>query len=226
MYTAWSKSFVSAATTVEAEVAAFARVLGGFQVSSRIKQIRSASAKLRRMSTRLSSLEDIAGCRVVAPTLDDIDRLLVELMTLRISRVRDYRSNPHNSYRAVHLAVRDGSGMPVELQLRTEIQDGWAGMAERWAAAIDPALKYGGGPPAEQEALAELAQIGYALDLSRRASSVREQLLNAARASASIRAALGSELDDPGWDPEVRDGRRLVMTVEEFLRLTRGGNGG
>ena len=225
MYTAWSKSFVSAATTVEAEVAALDRVLGGFQVSSRIKQIRSASAKLRRMSTRLSSLEDIAGCRVVAPTLDDIDRLLVELMTLQISRVRDYRSNPHNSYRAVHLTVRDGSGMPVELQLRTEIQHGWAGMAERWAAAIDPALKYGGGPPAEQEALAELAQIGYALDLSRRASSVREQLLNAARASASIRAALGSELDDPGWDPEVRDGRRLVMTVEEFLRLTREGNG-
>ena len=75
--------------------------------------------------------------------------------------------------------------MPVELQLRTEIQHGWAGMAERWAAAIDPALKYGGGPPAEQEALAELAQIGYALDLSRRASSVRGQLLNAARASAS-----------------------------------------
>ena len=115
--------------------------------------------------------------------------------------------------------------MPVELQLRTEIQDGWAGMAERWAAAIDLDLKYGGGPPAEQEALAELAQIGYALDLSRRASSVREQLLNAARASAPIRAALGSELDDPGWDPEVRDGRRLVMTVEEFLRLARGGNG-
>ena len=224
MYTAWSKGFVAAATTVEAEVAARAHILGGFQVSSRIKQIRSTSAKLRRMSTRLSSLEDIAGCRVVAPTLDDIDRLLIELMTLRISRVRDYRSAPHNSYRAVHLTVRDGSGTAVELQLRTEIQHGWAGMAERWAATIDPDLKYGGGPLAEQEALAKLARIGYALDLSRRASSVREQLLNTARASASIRATLGSGLDDPGRDPELRSGR-LVMTVEKFLRLTREGNG-
>lgn len=223
MYTAWSKSFVSATTAVEEEVAARARVLGGFQVSSRIKQIRSTSAKLRRMSTRLSSLEDIAGCRVVAPTLDDIDRLLIQLMTLRISRVRDYRSNPHHSYRAVHLTVRDGSGAAVELQLRTEIQHGWAGMAERWPATIDPDLKYGGGPLAEQEALAELARIGYALDLSRRASSVREQLLNTAGASASIRAALGLELDDPGRDPELRSGR-LVMTVENFLRLTRNGD--
>lgn len=224
MYTAWSKGFVSAATAVEEEAAARARVLGGFQVSSRIKQIRSTSAKLRRMSTRLSSLEDIAGCRVVAPTLDDIDRLLIQLMTLRISRVRDYRSTPHHSYRAVHLTVRDGSGTAVELQLRTEIQHGWAGMAERWAATIDPDLKYGGGPLAEQEALAELARIGYALDLSRRASSVREQLLSTARASASIRAMLGPELDDPRWEPELYS-ERLVMTVEDFLRLTREGNG-
>ena len=97
-------------------------------------------------------------------------------------------------------------------------------MAERWAAAIDPDLKYGGGPPAEQEALAELAQIGYALDLSRRASSVREQLLNAARASASIRETLDPELDNPRRDPELYSGR-LVMTVENFLRLTREGNG-
>lgn len=37
--------------------------------------------------------------------------------------------------------------------------------------------------------------------------------------------ALGSELDDLPQDPEVRDGRRLVMTVEKFLRLTREGNG-
>ena len=109
--------------------------------------------------------------------------------------------------------------MPVELQLRTEIQDGWAGMAERWAAAIDPALKYGGGPPAEQEALAELAQIGYALDLSRRESSVRAQLLNATLASASIRETLGPELDNPGRDPELYS-EQLVMTVERFLRLT------
>lgn len=223
MYTAWSKGFVSAATAVEEEVAARARVLGGFQVSSRIKQIRSTSAKLRRMSTRLSSLENIAGCRVVAPTLDDIDRLLVELMTLRISRVRDYRSNPHNGYRAVHLTVRDGSGTAVELQLRTEIQHGWAGMAERWAATIDPDLKYGGGPLAEQETLAELARIGYALDLSRRESSVRAQLLNVALVSASIRETLGPELHNPGRDPELY-GEQLVMTVERFLRLT--GTGG
>ena len=34
-----------------------------------------------------------------------------------------------------------------------------------------------------------------------------------------------AELNDLPQDPEVRDGRRLVMTVEKFLRLTREGNG-
>ena len=71
LYVGWSRSFGAALGEVESELDSRAGRIeqsGGFLRSSRIKQIGSVAAKLRRMRTKLSGLEDIAGCRVVVPT--------------------------------------------------------------------------------------------------------------------------------------------------------------
>ncbi len=147
MYVVWSTSYSGAMHEVQAKVAGCSRGAGlDDPIAARIKQIDSVVAKLRRMPTKLSGLEDIAGCRIAVPTTGDVDRLLAQCVTLDVSRVRDYRESPNNSYRAVHLTVRASDRKPVELQLRTHLQDLWANLAERCAALIDLQLKYGGGP--------------------------------------------------------------------------------
>ena len=133
--------------------------------TSRIKQLYSIVAKLRRGHLRLSSIDDIAGCRAVVPREADVNALVLQLATAQVKHVRDYREQARNGYRAVHMTVVSDDGKSVELQLRTEIQHVWAGLSERRAAVVDHAVKYGGGPPEEQEVLMGLSTAGRVLDL-------------------------------------------------------------
>ena len=133
--------------------------------TSRIKQLYSIVAKLRRGHPRLSSIDDIAGCRAVVQRETDVNALVLQLATAPVKRVRDYRNRDRNGYRAVHLTIVDDSGRATELQLRTEIQHVWAGLSERRAAVVNHAVKYGGGPPEEQEVLMGLSTAGRVLDL-------------------------------------------------------------
>lgn len=155
LYFDWSQGYSEALGAVESGLKARVERIkktAAFVLSSRIKQTSSVAAKLRRMHTKLSALEDIAGHRVVVPLPEDLDRLLVECLTLRVSRSRDYRNQPRGGYRAVHLTIRV-DGKPVELQLRTVLQDAWANLCERCAAKIHPELKYDGGPGGWRRAL-------------------------------------------------------------------------
>ena len=165
MYVAWSVGYTAAMHEVQAAVAQCAAAAGiQGPVSARIKQIDSMVAKLRRMPTRLSGLEDVAGCRIVVPSTRHADRLAAQCATLQISRVRNYQAEPHNGYRARHMTIRASDGRPVELQIRTEIGDLWANLTERCAALIDPDLKYGGGPQPFRDFLDELPVLGHVLD--------------------------------------------------------------
>ena len=59
--------------------------------------------------------------------------------------VRDYIAEPKPSgYRALHLIVRRG-GYPVEVQLRTVLQDAWANQVEEDGRQIGVGLKFGAG---------------------------------------------------------------------------------
>ena len=137
MYVAWSVGYTTAMHEVQVAVverAAAAGIHGA--VSARIKQIDSMVAKLRRMPTKLSGLEDVAGCRIVVPSTRHADQLVALCETLRISRIRNYEVEPHNGYRAHHLTIKASDGRPVELQIRTEIGDLWANLTERCAALV------------------------------------------------------------------------------------------
>jgi ppGpp synthetase/RelA/SpoT-type nucleotidyltranferase len=126
----------------------------GLAVSGRpAKSTTSIIEKLNRESIRLSQIQDIAGCRTMVPKLRQQDPV-VETISAVFSTVTviDRRLKPSHGYRAVHVVVREG-GKAIEVQVRTEGQHVWAEMCEKYADIIDPALKYGGGPPIARRTL-------------------------------------------------------------------------
>ena len=123
----------------------------------RIKRPESVIAKLERDSRiRLSRMQDIAGCRLVASSKAEQDEIFARLQAdFDTYRAYDIRENPHSGYRAVHVVVRRDDKF-VEVQVRTENQREWARLSEQ-AAAYDPSIKYGGGDAAIRQALDALS---------------------------------------------------------------------
>ncbi len=221
MYVAWSVGYTTAMHEVQVAVverAAAAGIHGA--VSARIKQIDSMVAKLRRMPTKLSGLEDVAGCRIVVPSTRHADQLVALCETLRISRIRNYEVEPHNGYRAHHLTIKASDGRPVELQIRTEIGDLWANLTERCAALVDPDLKYGGGPSPLREFLDSLSVLGHRLDTSSAwLEAVRRDLQSATlhEEEESIDSA-----QPGGIDEDLRDAEdALLRATDGFRRICR-----
>jgi ppGpp synthetase/RelA/SpoT-type nucleotidyltranferase len=125
----------------------------------RVKTTGSIIAKIQRERSRLSQLQDIAGCRIIVDVRSSQDRALEVLRhEFPRSRVVDRREQPSHGYRAVHLIVRSHEKL-VEIQLRTLLQHLWAEVSEKLADAIDPAVKYGGGPAAVRARLTELSDL-------------------------------------------------------------------
>lgn len=129
-------------------------------VASRIKRLESIVGKLRRagLCMKLNEMNDIAGCRIVVPTLDD-----VRLVAGRISEVaplkdahsiKNYIDFPHpnnDGYRGIHLITRhdapsvDLRGLFCETQVRTRLQHAWATALETYDVASRERLKFGRG---------------------------------------------------------------------------------
>ncbi len=114
----------------------------------RPKSNQSIIEKLRRQSTRLGEMQDIAGCRLVVDGPLAQQKLCDFLVSRFVgSKVYDRRVKPSHGYRAVHIGRQHPSGRPVEIQVRTELQDLWAQCSERLADMHGIEVKYGGGPP-------------------------------------------------------------------------------
>jgi ppGpp synthetase/RelA/SpoT-type nucleotidyltranferase len=150
------------------------------------KSLASIAAKLARERTRLSQMRDIIGCRIIVENLMDQDLLSFSLYVSEEERKhqldldesigyfaeRQFKSpfrdavkidrnrDPRSGYRAIHVIVRD-SGVPYEIQIRTELQDRWAQLSER-LQDVYPGVKYGKGPPDIQERLVALSDFTYA----------------------------------------------------------------
>jgi putative GTP pyrophosphokinase len=110
------------------------------------KSTQSIIAKLVRLRTRLSRMQDIAGCRVEVKNMPQQDRVVDQIAEFYPdAQIDDLRVAPSHGYRAVHVIVKVG-GFPVEIQVRTPLQNGWAQATESLADSFDPEIKYGGGP--------------------------------------------------------------------------------
>lgn len=123
----------------------------GFSPTTRVKTQRTLIEKLRRESgMRLSRVQDLAGARIVVSDRREQDQARDRICTHfaaagHACRVRDRREDPSHGYRAVHVIVQFG-GIPVEVQIRTELQDSWAQIVERLGDQWGRGLRYGGEP--------------------------------------------------------------------------------
>jgi len=112
----------------------------------RLKRLPSIIKKLQRAyqgdkpTMKLSQMQDIAGCRVVMPTINQARELYEESYLkghIKHNRVneKDYMMFPKSDgYRSIHLIYRyksdkgknDYNGLLVEIQIRSKLQHLWA----------------------------------------------------------------------------------------------------
>lgn len=145
--------------------------------------------KLIRSSTRLSQMQDVAGCRLIVGNSREQDEVVKRLVAMFPgSAVVDRRERPSNGYRAVHVIVRV-EGRAVEIQVRTEPQHAWAEYAEKLADTVDPALKYGGGPESERSILNALSNVARFVEQIEREVEGQHQQFAAALAEVASKLA-------------------------------------
>jgi ppGpp synthetase/RelA/SpoT-type nucleotidyltranferase len=103
-------------------------------------------------------MQDIAGCRViVGDVLKQDEAVMCLAKAFAETSVVDRRKIPSHGYRAVHVIVRQ-HGMPVEVQIRTELEHSWAQLSEKLSDIVDPSVKYGGGPEPLRSMLLDVSQ--------------------------------------------------------------------
>lgn len=143
------------------------------------KSARSVIAKLQRMpNTRLSQMQDIAGCRAVVPLATQQETLASLLWILhddkplplgdsgvRLIHIDDRRERPISGYRAVHLLL-EADGRIVEVQIRTVAQHLWASISEKLADVFGDAVKYGGEVPGKPNVRRALMALSDAIHYS------------------------------------------------------------
>ena len=117
----------------------------GRSPTGRIKTLQTTREKLAR-GTALSRMQDIAGLRVVLSADESRasqDRAVeaIERAFEKTKRI-DRRLRPTHGYRAVHVIVFLG-GCPVEVQVRTNLQDLWAQVLERLGDTFGREIRYG-----------------------------------------------------------------------------------
>jgi len=123
----------------------------GFAPTPRVKTTPTMTDKLRRTpGMDLSRMQDIAGARITVRDLAAQDRAknrISEFYTGQGCRWRaiDRREDPRFGYRAMHLVVHVDD-LPVEIQIRTELQDSWAQIVERLGDRWGRGIRYGQDP--------------------------------------------------------------------------------
>jgi ppGpp synthetase/RelA/SpoT-type nucleotidyltranferase len=126
--------------------------------SARLKRMKSIRKKLRESDRTLYQIQDIAGCRAILGSIDDVSKIVRWYNSNRciheIQRNNDYIAEPKaGGYRSHHLVLkfngeRHGgkfSRHTVELQLRTHPQHIWATAVEAVGLVRNEDLKGGKG---------------------------------------------------------------------------------
>lgn len=146
------------------------------EVSQRLKRLPTIINKLMREPTmQLGNMQDIAGCRAVLGSIDEVRRVQKRFVKNRPPlRVTDYITQPRTSgYRGVHLIV-EYDGRSIEVQLRTRVMHEWAITVERLSGRLSVDLKSGSGPP---ELLGLLRAASAAMALEETGAVVGDDLL-------------------------------------------------
>jgi GTP pyrophosphokinase len=132
-------------------------------VQGRPKHIYSIVKKMRGKSLGFEQVYDIRALRIVVPTVPDCYAALSWVHS-RFAPVTeefdDYIAKPKpNGYQSLHTVVRDETGQPIEVQIRTQAMHDHAehGVAAHWAYKEAGAKGYSGSVTAAGEYDAKIA---------------------------------------------------------------------
>lgn len=152
----YRKSHLEPLTRLTLELQGWMRSFGGgYFIAQRLKRRPQILRKLRRLSVRLTQLQDIGGCRIIVDSNADVGRLvnyirgnLQDSGFAKVLRETDYRElgRDDTGYRAFHF-VLEKSGAKLELQVRSRIQHYWSESIERTSVIYGKRLKEKEGDP-------------------------------------------------------------------------------
>ena len=131
-------------------------------VVERLKRLDSIVKKIEReKGMQLYRMQDLGGCRVVLPTIQDVydfeEGIIASRIRHELKKRNDYITKPKTSgYRSLHLIYRFISDTPskqvfneypmlIEIQIRTHMQHIWATAVETLGFFINQAIKSGQG---------------------------------------------------------------------------------
>ena len=118
-------------------------------ITSRPKTREAIIAKMCRTRMALPRMQDIAGVRVVVPSLENQQAALgivAERLDSDGERTKDTTQDGDRwGYRAIHVIGKPYDHL-VEVQIRTQMQDRWAQIVESLDKALKLDLKHGRGP--------------------------------------------------------------------------------
>lgn len=124
----------------------------GFDSTMRgFKSTGSIIDKLHRQGITLRGIQDLAGARIiVGDGRLEQDRVVASIIAAfercpKAPQVIDRRKDPSFGYRAVHVIIYE-EGVPVEVQVRTVLQDIWAQISEKLGDMWGRGIRYGGQP--------------------------------------------------------------------------------
>lgn len=133
----------------------------GIVTAGRLKRMQSIRRKLSRISTKLTQIQDLGGCRAIVGSIPDVENI-VRAYSDGVSRhilkkSTNYIERPRSSgYRTHHLIMRFVpqkadeellAGRLIELQIRTRLQHSWATAVEAVGLFLGEDLKGGEGSP-------------------------------------------------------------------------------
>lgn len=193
VFDSYRKTFLPKLTDVTSQIQFWlANNQEHYYIAQRLKRKPQILRKLRRLSVRLTQLQDIGGCRIIVQSNREVDSLkeyiernIEKTDNLNLVRSTDYRvrGRDDSGYRAVHLIIENNCKV-IELQIRSMIQHYWAESIERTSVIYGSHLKEQEGDPAVIAYFKKLSDIFYELEAGRQPSGQAQVELDKLRREA------------------------------------------
>lgn len=201
-------------------------------IAQRLKRLPSIIHKLQREPTmNLWTIQDLGGCRIIVPTIEDVYTIVDTYNSSRIRHIKkkanDYIIKPKPSgYRSYHLIYKYQSdtketfnrNMLIEIQIRTKLQHLWATAVETMGLFTCQALKASNG---DEDALRFFSLISSLFALKENMPTVPEtpHKLNEIITEINILEKKHNYLDRLRAIPAVADSRNYTINTKKGYYL-------
>jgi ppGpp synthetase/RelA/SpoT-type nucleotidyltranferase len=158
-------------------------------VAQRLKRKPQILRKLKRLSVRLTQLQDIGGCRIIVEKnsdVDDVVKFISDKIAIskqfRVIRSTDYRElgRDDTGYRAFHLIMQVNDCF-LELQIRSRLQHYWAESIERTSVIYGMRLKEREGDPVVIDYFKDFSKALYSIEVHQKWDNEFELMLQKKR---------------------------------------------